>query len=193
MPRLLISFASAHEGISPPLLDGNTRPDPVLCPRASANTSTARPERGTLCWRPAFIRSPGIVHKPVSRSISSHTAPLTSPERTAVTTANSAASRSGVCAFACWIRTMAYATSRCGSARRCFLAPSCLGNAAVTASPAGLSWRCPWAMAHFMTAAIRWRTRLAVSGRLFQIGDRQSMTSADVISSTLIEPIAGRT
>ncbi len=79
IPRLLISFASAHDGISAPVLDGNRRPAPLLWLRASASTATARPDRGTLCWRPAFIRFPGIVHNPVSRSTSSHTAPLSGP------------------------------------------------------------------------------------------------------------------
>ena len=43
---------------------------------------------GTRCSMPAFMREPGIVHVAPSRSISSHVAPLASPERAAVNTRN---------------------------------------------------------------------------------------------------------
>ena len=70
------------------------------------------------------------------------------------------------------------ATSVWGSARWCRRLPMLEGSAAVMASPAGLSVRYPWAMAQRMTAPMRWRTRLAVSGRVCQIGSRQAITSA---------------
>ena len=46
-------------------------------------------------------------------------------------------------------------------------------------------------MAHFITVPIRCRTRRAVVGLLFQIGDRTAMTSAVVIPSTRIRPSFG--
>ena len=52
------------------------------------------------------------------------------------------------------------------------------------ASPAGLSCRYPSATAHFMTAPIRWRTLLAVSRLVLQIGSRTAITSAVVMSET---------
>ncbi|MNL39795.1 hypothetical protein D3C87_1620930 [compost metagenome] len=59
---------------------------------ASRRICAARAERGTLCRRPAFIRSSGIFQQRPSRSISDHNAPRVSPERAAVSTVNSSAS-----------------------------------------------------------------------------------------------------
>ena len=56
------------------------------------HTSSARGESGTRCSLPAFMRSAGIVHTAPSRSICSHRALRTSPERAAVSTRNSNAS-----------------------------------------------------------------------------------------------------
>ena len=98
-PASGIAWRNTHDAISPPDLEGNTKPDPPLWARASSSTSAAPPARGTRCSRPAFIRSPGIVHKRVSRLISSHRTPRTSPERTAVSVANSAARRTVGYAF----------------------------------------------------------------------------------------------
>ena len=74
----------------------------------------------------------------------------------------------------------------------CALPPFCFGNAAPMAST-GLSplWPCAWL--HFMTAAIRRRTRLAVSGLIVQIGRRTPMTSAELIWSTRRRPSFGKT
>jgi len=46
--------------------------------------SRQRPERGTMCSPPAFIRRFGIVHSFFASSISVHVAPRVSPERAAV-------------------------------------------------------------------------------------------------------------
>ena len=46
-------------------------------------------------------------------------------------------------------------------------------------------------MAHFMTAPIRWRTRLAVTRLAFQIGESTVSTSAVVIVATDLRPILG--
>jgi hypothetical protein len=46
---------------------------------------------GTECALPAFILPAGIVHVAASRSISSHVAPMTSPERAAVRMARASA------------------------------------------------------------------------------------------------------
>ena len=59
------------------------------------------------------------------------------------------------------------------------------------ASPAGLSWRCPSATAHFITAAIRFRTFFAVARLVFQIGIRMARTSAVETVSTGIRPMRG--
>ena len=51
--------------------------------------ANARAHSGTLCSRPAFIRSAGTVQTSVPRSISDHLAPITSPVRPAVNIINS--------------------------------------------------------------------------------------------------------
>ena len=51
--------------------------------------------------------------------------------------------------------------------------------------------RCPIATAHFITAPIRCRTRLAVSGFLCQMGVRIASMSAVVTSETGTLPICG--
>ena len=56
------------------------RPEPLAYSRALASTATAGALRGTRCFIPAFMRSAGLVHVAESRSISSHRAPLTSPD-----------------------------------------------------------------------------------------------------------------
>ena len=48
---------------------------------------------GTTCSRLAFIREAAMVHRPDSRSISSHVAPRTSPDLAAVRIANASARR----------------------------------------------------------------------------------------------------
>ena len=55
----------------------------------SRSISTARPDRGNLCSFRAFMRSVGTVQTVVFRSISSHVARRTSPDRAAVSTRNS--------------------------------------------------------------------------------------------------------
>ena len=45
-------------------------------------------DRGTRCWRPPFVRSPGIVHSFAVRLISPHVMLNTSPARAAVSTVN---------------------------------------------------------------------------------------------------------
>ena len=50
----------------------------------------------------------------------------------------------------------------------------------------------PLASAHFMTAPMRCRTRLAVTRLVDQMGDRTAMTSAVVTASTVLSPIRGK-
>ena len=53
--------------------------------------ATARVERGTRCWRPAFIRAAGTVQTSCRRSISSQRIPSSSPDRAAVRMQSSSA------------------------------------------------------------------------------------------------------
>ena len=59
------------------------------------------------------------------------------------------------------------------------------------ASPAGLSCRWPCAIAHFMMAPIRCRTRRAVSRLSCQMGSRTAITSAVVMADTRSRPSRG--
>ena len=136
------------------------------------------------------MRRAGMVHVAALRSISSHRAPRASPERTAHRTRNSSARRAERLSDA-RTRASAAPTSACGSARKCALAASTFGSAAASASPAGLSGRCPCAIAHFITAAMRCRTRVAVVCRSVQIGVRTSITSAVSTACTGMWPILG--
>jgi hypothetical protein len=52
---------------------------------------TAGFDKGTRCSRPDFIRAAGIVQSAFFKSTSDQVAPRTSPERAAVSTANSSA------------------------------------------------------------------------------------------------------
>ena len=83
------------------------------------------------------------------------------------------------------------ATCACGSAFWCWRRTLFFGNAADTASPAGLSSRYPCATAHFMTAPMRCRTRRAVSRLVDQMGSSTSTTSAVLMRSTRFAPIFG--
>ena len=83
------TWASAQPGPETP---GRFRSSSV---RASSRIASARFDRGTRCSRPPFIRSLGIVQVAASMSNSDHDAPRTSPERAAVRTRNSNASRAG--------------------------------------------------------------------------------------------------
>ena len=84
------------------------------------------------------------------------------------------------------------ATSRWGRASRCRTGVGRLGSAARTASPAGLSIRYPCAIAHRMTALIRWWTFRAVTYFPVQIGISVAMMSAVVTSSTARPPMWGK-
>ena len=72
------------------------------------------------------------------------------------------------------------------------LTAACFGSAAETASPAGLSMRGPSAMARFITAPMRCRTRLAVTRLVDQNGDSTVMPSAVVTASTVLSPMRGK-
>ena len=93
MPRRFSIAESVISDFMRPVAEGKTSPSPRPSSRASASTSSALSESGTLCSRLDFMRAAGTVHVRASRSISSHRAPRTSPERAAVSTRNSKASR----------------------------------------------------------------------------------------------------
>ena len=63
---------------------GKTRSESAESSIARLMIDTATSGSGTLCWRIAFVRSAGIVHTRVSRSVSDLRAPRTSPVRVAV-------------------------------------------------------------------------------------------------------------
>ena len=84
--------------------DGNTRFERSLSSSAWTRIALAPLDSGTRCARYTFIRSPGIAHTSFSRSISSHVASRTSPERQAVNTRNSNAST--VAQYASLARTL---------------------------------------------------------------------------------------
>ena len=88
-------------------------------------------------------------------------------------------------------RASAARTSACGSARWWRCTAAVLGSAAEIASPAGLSGRSPCATAHFITAPMRCRTRLAVTLLVDQMGSSTAMTSALVTASTVLAPSRG--
>ena len=68
---------------------GNMNPSPSLSLFASLSIAKARLDKGTRCSRRAFILTAGTVQVAASRSISDHSAPLTSPALAAVSTINS--------------------------------------------------------------------------------------------------------
>ena len=143
---------------------------PPRVSRASSSTSSARPDSGTRCDRPVFVRDPGTLQTPASSSISSHSVPRTSPDRAAVKTMNSNESRTPSPAVDPRTVARALATLPCGGDLKCRDCLPFLGSAAVIAWPAGLSARWPWAMAQRITAPIRCRTRPAVTAFSLQIG-----------------------
>ena len=135
-----------------PRTDGKTRPDPSAISAASCRTAIARPDSGTRCSLPAFIRSAGIVHVAVAMSISAHVASRTSLDRAAVSTRNSNANFDVIAA--CEARTPAMAL--CHFAMRQG-AEVCSGRAILRqggGDGGGPGHRCgsPCATAHRMTA-----------------------------------------
>ena len=66
------------------------------------------------------------------------------------------------------------------------------GNAPSIASPAGFISISSFAIAHLKTVRIRWRTRLAVSGRVDQMGVRTVNTSVRPIDAIGLLPIFGK-
>ena len=91
-----------------------------------------------------------------------------------------------------FIHLSASPTSAWGIAAWCLGLPLPFRGKTPVAACAGSSSRCPFAMDHSMTAAIRWCTRRAVSRLPFQIGTRTASTSPVVISSTRLSPIKGQ-
>ena len=164
------------------------------CSRACRSISIAAFESGTRCSRPAFILKAGTVHVRTSKSISDHVASRTSPERAAVNTRNSNASFAASLLLHSRTAAIALATSPCGSACICFFGPlPFFGSTALSASPAGLSFRYPSPIAHFMIASMRYRNRFAMVGFVVHIGSITLMTFAVLIASTGRFPMAGKT
>ena len=92
MPFSRMSLLIVESDIGLPVTEGNTRFERSLSSIDWMRVALAPLDNGTRCARCTFIRSSGIAHTSVSRSISSHVAPRTSPERQAVSIRNSNAS-----------------------------------------------------------------------------------------------------
>ena len=106
-------------------------PEPIsntLSPfrRSAANRSTACSDSGTLCSRLDFIRSAGMVHTRVARSISDHLAPSTSLDRQAVRIVNSSAREATL--SDCLRRAMKLGSSLWGTEGKCRTALSLDGR-----------------------------------------------------------------
>ena len=81
MPSSLVNLGSVTVESGFPRRLRNTRPVPSLRLCTSCKIASARPESGTRCSRFAFMRAAGMAQTPASRSISSHVARRTSPDR----------------------------------------------------------------------------------------------------------------
>ena len=191
MPSSLANFDSVTVESGFPRRLRNTRPVPLLSLGTSCRIASARPESGTWRSRFAFMRAAGMVQTPASRSISSHVARRTSPDRAALSTRSSNARLVVTEAWEARTVARASATVPWGSARMCWTMACCRPSVWPRASPAGLSGRWPMATAHFITAPIRCRNRRAVSGSSCQIGVRIAKTSAVVTSDTGSAPMRG--
>ena len=127
------------------------RAAPSPSPRAASRISIARPESGTRCSRFDFMRLAGIIQTLAGRSVSSHLAPRTSPDRAAVSTRNSNASLTAGVAPEPHILPIAPATSPCGTARMCSTTLCCWPRTGPS-RPQGLSPRYSMATAQSITA-----------------------------------------
>ena len=114
--RIFVSVMS--ESGRPPTGEWNTSPDSPRRGAASSSAAIAASLSGTRCSTPPFIRSAGIVHRQASRSISSHVAPLASPDLAAVSTRNSKHAFAATPALDAAMISSAAGTSRYGRARK---------------------------------------------------------------------------
>ncbi len=87
--RSIISMAMLDNGF-PAFWPGKTK-SPMRAAPMTSRISMALPVNGTRCWRPAFMRSAGIVQIWPSIPISAQRAPSTSPVLAAVRMQNSSA------------------------------------------------------------------------------------------------------
>ena len=116
---------------------GKTNGESPASSLARSSTSSAPLDSGTRCSRPAFILAGGIVQTFAAVSISSHVAARASPERAAVKTISSTASRADSGALADRMRRSASGTSPCGSARWCVVPLPLIFGSAATARSTG--------------------------------------------------------
>ncbi len=165
-----------------PDFDGKIRSH-SLCRHSSAacSTSMALEDNGTLCFTLLFMRSAGTVHTRDSKSISDHVARRASPLRAAVRTRNRKHNRVGDPAEEHETFSIAFGTSRKLSAGWCCFAPEFLGSTRVMFLLAGLSPLYPCTITQSNTAAMRCRTRFAVScSRPYGLQDSDDVSRFDV-------------
>ena len=125
----------------PVRLAGNTKPWPPVSSITMSSMVTAPVDSGTRWGRRAFIRAAGISHTNDFKSTSLQSAPLTSPERLAVSTRNSNASFVEMLAVDSLTRLTAPGTWAYGKALWDSFSSCVLGRAFLRERPAGLSSR----------------------------------------------------